>query len=206
MRSVSYDRWSIRTGRTTAVRTAATAVILACALTTGCGATKGESVPSKGASPGVVAAGVTLFNADTRQNAPSLAGTTLNGKKLSLDDVVGRQIVVLNVWASWCTPCRDESPMLAAMADRLRSGVRFIGLDERDSTSRARAFVATTHSTYPHLVDQKGALLQKLKVLPQVGIPSTLVLDRHGRMAARVIGPATASALQQIVDELIKEA
>ncbi|MDQ2748439.1 MAG: TlpA family protein disulfide reductase [Actinomycetota bacterium] len=131
---------------------------------------------------------------------------TLDGKSVSLDYGQAHHIVVLNVWASWCAPCRDESPMLAAMAKRLAAtGVRFLGLDERDTTSRARTFVAATHSDYVHLIDRDGALLLRLQVLPQVAIPSTLVLDRHGRMAARVIGQATASALQHIVDELTKE-
>ncbi|MEP7177908.1 MAG: TlpA disulfide reductase family protein [Pseudonocardiales bacterium] len=149
---------------------------------------------------------VTVFAADSRQEAPRLIGRTLDGNSVSLDYRQAHQIVVLNVWASWCAPCRDESPMLAVMAARLTaSGIRFLGLDERDTTSTARTFVAAVHSNYMHLVDRDGALLLKLRVLPQVAIPSTLVLDRHGRMAARVIGPATASALQRIVDELTRE-
>ncbi len=157
-------------------------------------------------SAAVSAVGVKLFAVGNRKVAPNLAGTTLTGAKFSLSPTDAHRIVVVNVWASWCAPCRDESPMLAAMAKRLRgSDVRFVGLDERDTASTARRFVAATHSDYPHLVDPSGALLLKLRILPQVAIPSTLVLDRRGRMAARVIGPANASQLQGLVTQLDDE-
>jgi peroxiredoxin len=97
--------------------------------------------------------------------------------------------------------------MLAKAAKSLRrEGVRFLGVDEEDSSSRARAFAASVGATYPSLVDKEGLLLRKLTVLPQVGIPSTLVLDANGRMAARVIGPITSPQLQQIVKGLRNQA
>jgi thiol-disulfide isomerase/thioredoxin len=181
-------------------------LLLTAAITGACAPSEpGVTHPTDSAGA-VAAVGVTLFAPGNRRVAPNLVGTTLTGAKFSLSRTHAHRIVVVNVWASWCAPCRDESPMLAAMAKRLRgSDVRFIGLDERDTNSRARRFVAATHSDYPHLVDHSGSLLLKLRILPQVAIPSTLVLDRHGRMAARVIGPATASALQRLVTELVDE-
>lgn len=181
-------------------------LLFAAVIITGCSPTAHGGARPTGSVERRTAVNVTVFAADHRQNAPRLVGMTLDGKSVSLDYGQAHQIVVLNVWASWCAPCRDESPMLAAMAKRFAAtDVRFLGLDERDTTSRARTFVAAMHSNYVHLVDRDGALLLKLQVLPQVAIPSTLVLDRHGRMAARVIGPATAPALQRIVDELTRE-
>lgn len=183
------------------VRLAALALVLA--VIAGC-STSGEPHPT-GTSPGL-GVGTTLFAAGARQQAPTLVGTTLDGKKLSLDDSVDHQVVVLNVWASWCAPCRDESPALAGLAMSLRgSGVLFVGINEHDTIGAARTFAAAVHSPYPHFADKDGLLLRSLRMLPQTGIPSTLVLDRHGRMAARVIGPTTASALQQIVDKLLDE-
>jgi thiol-disulfide isomerase/thioredoxin len=180
-------------------------LLLAVTISGGC-ARSGSGATRPATSAAVSAVGVALFAARNRKVAPNLAGTTLSGAKFSFNPSEAHRIVVVNVWASWCAPCRDESPMLAAMAKRLRgSDVRFIGLDERDTNSRARRFVAATRSDYPHLVDHSGTLLLKLRILPQVAIPSTLVLDRHGRMAARVIGPAHASALQRLVTELADE-
>ena len=181
-------------------------VILGCLVLTGCG-TFGSHVSRSSATNGALGVGTTVFAANERQSAPLLAGTTLDGTRLSLDASRTHQIVVVNVWASWCAPCRDESPALAEMAKRMQpSGVRFVGIDEQDKAAAARAFVATTHSTYPHLVDQDGSLLRTLRLLPQAGVPSTLVLDHDGRMAARVIGPTTSPALQRILNGLLAEA
>jgi peroxiredoxin len=83
--------------------------------------------------------------------------------------------------------------------------VRFIGIDETDTTTAATQFVATAGVTYPQLVDSDGALLRQLPLLPQKGIPSTLILDRHSRMAARVIGPVTGGEIETLVSELLQE-
>jgi thiol-disulfide isomerase/thioredoxin len=195
-------------GRRLSTRRLAVAVGLffVAALATACShAERGVAHPTL-TSGGGADVGVTLYSRDHRQHAPNLVGPTLAGNKFSLDQADADRVVVLNVWASWCAPCRDESPMLAALAKRLQGDdVDFVGLDERDTTAQARAFVTATHSPYPHLVDKDGSLLLKLRILPQVAIPSTLVLDRRGRMAARVIGPITAAALRHIIDELGKE-
>jgi peroxiredoxin len=96
--------------------------------------------------------------------------------------------------------------MLARSASALEAGgVQFVGLDEQDQGPAARAFVRSTGSTYPHLVDEDGLLLVRLRMLPQMGIPSTLVIDRHGRIAARVIGAVTASDLHRIIGRLEAE-
>lgn len=96
--------------------------------------------------------------------------------------------------------------MLARSATALAAeGVQFVGLDEQDLVPAARAFVRSTGSTYPHLVDKDGLLLVKLRMLPQMGIPSTLVIDRHGRVAARVIGAVTASDIHRIIGRLETE-
>jgi thiol-disulfide isomerase/thioredoxin len=171
-----------------------------------CASASGTGTPTATAVGAADRPGVTLFAAATRQLAPGLHGSSLSGTPAALDASAEHTVVVVNVWASWCEPCREESPMLAAMSQRLRtSGVQFFGIDERDTNSKARAFVNSTHMTYQQLADPDGALLLKLRFLPQMGIPSTLIIDRHGRMAARVIGPATAAALQQIVNDLVKE-
>jgi thiol-disulfide isomerase/thioredoxin len=151
--------------------------------------------------------GLTMYAVGHRDRVPALAGTGIDGHPVSLASLGRSKIVFINVWASWCTPCRTESPMLARSASALAPrGVKFLGLDEADRPQAARAFVRSTGSTYPHLVDDDGTLLRKLRMLPQRGIPSTLVIDRHGRVAARVIGQVTASDIRRIVGVLEGEA
>jgi thiol-disulfide isomerase/thioredoxin len=161
----------------------------------------------RGATNSTDIVGVTTYPVKDRAPAPALVGTTLTGQSWSLASQDRGDIVFINVWASWCGPCRSELPMLAAAAKRLRSqGVRFLGVDERDHASHARAFIASTGATYPNLFDPNGSLLRELTLLPQAGVPSTLVLDPRGRMAARVIGAITSKELAAIVSGLRKEA
>jgi thiol-disulfide isomerase/thioredoxin len=182
------------------------AVAIAVSALAACASANGRGTPTATPSGAADRPGVTLFAAGSRQLAPRLTGSSLTGTKITLDASAEHKVVILNVWASWCEPCRNESPMLAAMSQHFRtSGVEFFGIDERDTNSKARAFVNTTHMSYEQVADPDGALLLKLKFLPQMGIPSTLILDREGRMAARVIGPATGAALEQIVNDLVKE-
>jgi len=150
--------------------------------------------------------GVSRIALADRHPAPNLSGRTLEGSKFALDDIAGN-IVVVNVWASWCAPCRIESPVLARLERQLQAQkVRFVGIDETDTSTSARQFVASAGARYPQLVDEAGALLGRLPLLPQKGIPSTLILDRHHRMAARVIGPVTSEQIHALVSELLQEA
>lgn len=89
---------------------------------------------------------------------------------------------------------------MAAAARRFADrGVRFVGVDEHDTATAARAFATAAGVGYPQLTDPSGRLLGALPQLPQLGIPSTLVLDRSGRPAARIIGPASRALLTTAV-------
>jgi thiol-disulfide isomerase/thioredoxin len=148
--------------------------------------------------------GLTLYPAGERPAAPKLSGTTLDGNRLALSDLAGH-VVVVNVWGSWCAPCREEAPDLARLsretADR---GVRFVGIDTRDNVAAARAFVRNFDIPYPSLVDRDGQLLAEfVHLVPISAVPSTVVIDADGRVAAKVIGRVTYSTLHGLItDEL----
>lgn len=140
-----------------------------------------------------------------RQLAPEVAGTTLDGTPLALADHLG-EVVVLNVWASWCAPCRAEAPELEEVSQEFAdSGVQFIGLNTRDSETSAKAFLATKGVTFPSLVDADGQLQLKFAdTLPPKAIPSTLVIDPQGRVAARALGAVSAASLRAMIEPLLE--
>jgi thiol-disulfide isomerase/thioredoxin len=150
---------------------------------------------------------VTNYASAVRKQAPALEGTTLDGKPLALSAYRG-QIVVLNFWGSWCPPCRAESPFLQSMAsDYQAKGVQFIGLDVRDDADSAKAFLQNIGSTYPNLFDGSDSPLALLfnGIVPADAIPSTLVIDRKGGIAARIVGPTTEPRLSAVLAPLVAE-
>lgn len=143
---------------------------------------------------------VTTIPPAERKDAPDLTGETLDGKQVSLADYEGK-VVVLNVWGSWCAPCRKEAPHLAAAARSLApKGVAFLGINTRDGTVEpAQAFQRTYDLPYPSVFDPDGDLLLGFREsLPPSAIPSTLVIDKEGRVAARVLGTVTQNTLEQL--------
>ena len=109
---------------------------------------------------------------------------------------------MLNNWASWCAPCRAEVPILVDAARERGDEVAFVGLNVSDEEAAASAFVAETRMDYPSIVDPNGALLATIPGVPAKSLPSTIVIDRQGRVAARVIGEVTAEGLASILDEI----
>lgn len=125
------------------------------------------------------------------------------GTRLALEDVARGHVTVLNVWAAWCVECRAESRTLSLVQRALASrGVRFVGIDEQDTVSGARRFLARVHTGYPSLIDRDGRLLAQLTVLPNTGIPSTLVIDRKDRMAGRVVGLVHRGSLARLIERV----
>lgn len=144
--------------------------------------------------------GETVFGRGKGPVVPRVTGTTLTGTKLSLSQYSG-DVVVMNFWGSWCTPCRAEAPALASLARRYDGrGVRFLGVDIRDSTATAKAFLSTFHIRYPSLNDPGAevALAFRGAVAP-AGVPTTLVIARDGRIAARVTGEVSYAGLNGLI-------
>ncbi len=149
---------------------------------------------------------VIILDPDQRQVAPNAAGVDLNGDPLELSDFAG-QVLVLNVWASWCAPCRAEAGALEEVATQFANqGVQFIGLNTRDSNAAAQAFIKNYGVTYPSLVDTDGRIqLLFNDSLPPQAIPSTIVIDQQGMVAARALGAVTAATLRAMIEPLLDE-
>lgn len=146
---------------------------------------------------------VTIVPAAERQPAPEFAGPLLGGGHFDLASAKG-DIVVLNVWASWCPPCRSEAPALQTVFEEVaEEGVQFVGVNIRDNATDARAFEQEFGLTFPSVVDTTGSLLLAFRdTLPPSAIPSTLVIDRDGRLAARVLDDVTETLLRELIADI----
>lgn len=166
-------------------------LVLPLALLVGCSATAPS--PSQTSDEPV---GVQRTPATQREPAPDLTGPTLDGGELSLSDLRGKT-VVLNTWASWCGPCKEELPVLAA-ASQSYPKVQFVGLNVEDSPERAVAMQEKYGIEYPSIVDENGQLFAQLPWLPRA-LPGTLVIDPEGRVRATIIGQVTEKDLDSVL-------
>lgn len=134
-----------------------------------------------------------------------LSGTTLEGEPWSTADHRG-EVVVINVWGSWCAPCKEEAPELQAAWSELSEShagkVQFIGVNDRDGVETAKAFQESKGLTFPSLADDGGASLLALRGMANAR-PSTLVLDADGKVAARVLGPVDEATLRGMVEDVL---
>jgi thiol-disulfide isomerase/thioredoxin len=132
-----------------------------------------------------------------RKAAPNISGPTLDSSTFM---ATPGKVLVLNVWASWCSPCRAEAPALQEMSSS-HPEVQFLGVLTRDSLVAARAFVERFKITYPSLTDD-GILLKFHGQLTPNAIPTTLIIDTEGKIAARVSGEVTYSALEDLIERV----
>jgi thiol-disulfide isomerase/thioredoxin len=129
--------------------------------------------------------------------APLLNGETLNGSNFSTNT---NKVTVVNVWASWCAPCRAEAPILEDFAIK-NPQIQFVGILTRDNLSAAQAFYQRFKITYPTFIDD--SLINKFQgTIPANGIPTTLVIDKDGRVAARISGATTVANLQKVLESI----
>jgi len=169
----------------------ALAVLTTMALLTACG---GGGTSSSQESFVAGNGSVSFIQPTKRVQAPALEGMTLSGTNYKYE--VGK-VAVVNVWASWCSPCRAEAPTLAALAVKY-SDVAFIGILTRDNPATAEAFQRRFALPYPTLIDD-SLLIGFKGSLPANAIPSTVVIDKKGRVAARISGAVTVASLTDLI-------
>lgn len=143
-----------------------------------------------------------------RDPAPDLSGKTIDGKTLDVADYKGK-VVVINIWGSWCGPCRAEGKYFAKVSkDYAGKGVQFVGINTRDtSTTPAVAFEKEQGITYPSLYDPTGKLMLRFRkgtLNPQL-VPTTLILDRDGKIAARALQALSEEDLLKMLKPVLAE-
>jgi cytochrome c biogenesis protein CcmG/thiol:disulfide interchange protein DsbE len=132
--------------------------------------------------------------------APDFQLSTFDGKPLKLSDLRG-QVVVLNFWASWCVPCREEQPSLVSTAKRYQSrGVTFVGVNIQDNEHDATGFMHQYNIDYPVVSDPTGGVYINYGV---VGMPETYVITRDGRIAQKLVGPVDPAVLSATLEGVL---
>ncbi|MGC0421504.1 TlpA family protein disulfide reductase [Embleya sp. AB8] len=171
------------------------------------GGCSGFGTPGQKDAAVISADGVRRIPVEQRKPAPSLSGETLAGDRLDVASLRGR-VVVVNMWASWCAPCRGEAPALQRVyADLRPAGVEIVGLNTSESTrENARDFENTFGIGYPSLWDPENRQILKLtRYVNAAALPNTVVIDRSGAIAASVIGKIGEEQLRGILTPLLAE-
>lgn len=134
--------------------------------------------------------------------APDFSLTTFDGQTLTLSELQG-QVVVINFWASWCPPCRDEAPYLESTWRKYKDqGVVFIGVDYVDAEPNALAYIDEFDITYPNGPDIGEKIARDYHIK---GVPETFYVDKTGQLRGVQIGPLAAPILDNKIDELLAE-
>lgn len=150
---------------------------------------------------------VTTWEPADRAGPVEVVGVDFAGEPIDLADWRG-DVVVLNTWYAACPPCRAEAPDLVALAeDYADAGVHLLGINSTDDTGAAQAFERTFSIPYPSVHDADGSAVAALQgVVPVQAVPTTVLLDRSGMVAARVLGVIDPSTMRALIDELLAEA
>ncbi|UUU24203.1 TlpA family protein disulfide reductase [Streptomyces sp. DSM 40750] len=198
---------SVRTSRSRAALLSAGAGALALVLS----ACAGGGIEGGSGGTGFITGsdGIATVKKGERGDAPALSGKTIDGDQLDVSSAYKGKIIVLNVWGSWCAPCRAEAPNLVKVSEDLADqGVQFVGINTRDTSTRpALSFEEQYKVDYPSLYDPTGKLLLRFEqgsLNPQM-IPSTLVIDRDGKLASRTQQPLSEEKLRKMLKPILAE-
>lgn len=131
---------------------------------------------------------------------PDFALKTMDGKSLSLSQLKGK-VVLVNFWASWCPPCRDETPNLVQVYDRFhQQGVEFVAVNLQENTVTVRAFADRYHITYPIVLDTYGRVTDQFHVTP---LPTTYLIGKDGKVAAKLEQPLSQGVMEGYLTSLL---
>jgi thiol-disulfide isomerase/thioredoxin len=182
-----------------------TLIILVLAALAGCSADSSGQDSQTGSENGYVGGDqqLTRVPVNDRKPAPTVSGPSVSGSGTVSSKGDDGKVIVVNIWGSWCPPCRKEAPDLQAASEATADTARFIGIDSRDpGKAAAQAFVRAFGITYPSIYDPDGSQVVKFTDLPPSAIPSTLVIDKQGRVAVRILGTITKATLIDIVEDV----
>ena len=173
---------------------------LCAALLAGCGASipTGYRPPESTTPP----TSVTTIAIAQRQSPIEISGTTLNDEALSTSSLPG--IVIINAWASWCAPCREEWPTFIEVEAAFPK-IHLLGLNQADDLNAAKEFVSDAGGNWSHLRDQDQLLALDSGTISGNFLPGTIVLDKQHRVAAKFVGKVTQPELTQIIEQLLAE-
>lgn len=149
---------------------------------------------------------VSEYVASSRKDAAQFSAGTFDGRAIDSAGFTG-QVTVLNFWFAACPPCRIEAPDLQQLYTEVKPlGVEFLGVNIRDEKAAAEAFERKFNIDYSSVEDKDGDVLLALsKFVPPASVPTTLVLDKQGRVAARIVGAADKSTLKSLIDTALAE-
>ncbi|MEJ8280596.1 TlpA family protein disulfide reductase [Pseudonocardia spirodelae] len=179
-------------------------------LVAGCGVGRDAAGGGPGQDFQFVAPGgevrITYDPPESRQTITDLRGESLlrPGTEVGIGDFPGK-VRVINIWGSWCGPCRTEAPELQAVAEAAREDAVVLGIDVRDDRQAAQDFVTDRGITYDSIFDAPGRTLARLNGYPRNVVPSTIVLDRRARVAAVFLVPVGSSDLLPLITRLAAE-
>ncbi|GAA2107410.1 hypothetical protein GCM10009841_27390 [Microlunatus panaciterrae] len=180
-------------------------MLAALAVLAGCSTQGADEQTRSGSEDGYVGArSLTRVAPADRKQAPIVSGASLGaGKEISTESFKGK-IIVLNVWGSWCSPCRHEATALQQASVKTADIAQFIGINTRDtSQSQGLAFTRAFKIGYPSIYDPKGQELLKFAGdLPPAAIPSTLIIDSDGKVAVRILGPISSITLVDLINDV----
>ena len=161
----------------------------------------GGGVSTQSENAFVSGSGTAVFiKISDRKNAPAISGELLMGGNKSLST---GQVTVINVWASWCAPCRAEAPLLQEFSVQYPE-VQFAGILTRDNISSAKSFYENFKITYPTFIDDSLLIGFKDSLIPNA-IPTTLIIDKNNKVAVRVSGEVTVAGLRELLDKVLAE-
>ena len=139
--------------------------------------------------------------AQVDQPLPELSGETVDGGHLAAAPYADGDVLVINIWADWCAPCRREQPVLVQLADRYRDdGVRFLGINYQDDRDAARAWIREFEVPYPSLFDPSG---RSATTLGFPALPDTYVVDREGMIRWVVYGETDEQELARMIEDVL---